>query len=100
MDIFWIVIRLPVLLRLPLLVGLPFDGELDGVVTSSHGSAVPLELLDGTALVHEADGGGEEEGDQDGSCDGKRHLVVLLLLGLCTLDARVLDEQGRFGTLA
>lgn len=89
--------RPPVHILLPIFVGLFLDGEFDGVVTSSHSRAVPLDPLDGTTLVHEADGGGKKEGDEDGGTNSKRHLAVLQLLVSSALDARVLHEQGRFG---
>ena len=89
--------RRSVHILLPIFVGLSLDGELDGVVTSSHSRAVPLDPLDGTTLVHVADGGGEKEGDEDGGANSKRHLAVLLLLVSSALHARVLHEQGRVG---
>ena len=73
---------------------LVLHGELNRVVTSGHGGAVPLDHLDLATLVHVADGNSEEESNEDTHANSKSHVVVLGLLLVFGDDTRVLDEQS------
>lgn len=77
----------------PFKVAVGLHGELDGVVTSSDGGAIPLDHLDLAALVHEANRDGEKESNEGCDSDGHGHRVVPLILLISGLDAGELHEK-------